>query len=900
TGLNGTTVVIIGAGTCYILANQSGNDLFDVAPEVGQQLIVHPKQITVNAENKTKIYGESDPEFTYTWIPELISGDSFSGELTREPGENTGQTYEIQQGSLTAGDNYSIIYNSAYLTINPKTIVVTATPGQSKLYWTLDPSEYTYSITSGSLVGTDSFSGELNRVAGENVGLYEILIGTLSLGTNYELIYESDNFEITPRNITVTANPDQSKQYGMFDPIFTYSFSEFPLAGNTFTGSLSREPGEDIGLYNLTLGTLSLGNNYTITFISDVFEITQRDLNIMVYENQYKSYGQEDPVLTFWLSGTLVNGDEITGELSRQPGENIGFYDINLGTLDAGPNYNLILFPQDFEIRTMMIVVIADPAQTKVYGDPNPLPYTYSYFGTLAPGDNFGGALSRVSGENIGEYQITQGSLSLNSNYSLSFISDYFEITKRPITVTADPGQTKMYGTENPPAYTYSVTSGNLVGTDAFNGTIKRYLGEDVGEYTIHQGNLTLSNNYQLTYISDIFTITPASITIIVDAGQNKIYGNDDPIFTYTTNVPLVYGDSFTGALSRTEGENIGTYAINQGSLNPGPNYNFSFVPANFQILIKNIVVSADENQFKNYGDEDPELTYHTNSPIASWDNFTGSLTREAGEDLGLYEISQGSLALNSNYNMSYVGDDFEIVARPITVTADAGQNKIYGDADPAIFTYDVTGTLVGGDTFTGALSREAGENAGLYEITIGNLALTSNYDLVYIPADFEILKATPIISWENPADIYNNEALSATQLNATADVEGSFTYNPDFGEFLSVGDNQELTCSFTPTDADNYNTTEKTVYINVLLWVGMSDYTNNELSVYPNPSDGIFNFDVKNQVITNISICDINGKELISKNEVCFIDISDFAAGVYFAKIRTEQNTYVARIIRQ
>ena len=44
------------------------------------------------------------------------------------------------------------------------------------------------------------------------------------------------------------------------------------------------------------------------------------------------------------------------------------------------------------------------------------------------------------------------------------------------------------------------------------------------------------------------------------------------------------------------------------------------------------------------------------------------------------------------------------------------------------------------------------------------------------------VLKATPVITWANPADITYGTALSATQLNATATVPGSFTYTPPRG----------------------------------------------------------------------------------------------------------------------
>ena len=50
------------------------------------------------------------------------------------------------------------------------------------------------------------------------------------------------------------------------------------------------------------------------------------------------------------------------------------------------------------------------------------------------------------------------------------------------------------------------------------------------------------------------------------------------------------------------------------------------------------------------------------------------------------------------------------------------------------------------------------------------------------------MLKATPTITWATPADITYGTALSATQLNATASVPGTFVYTPVAGTVLNAG----------------------------------------------------------------------------------------------------------------
>ena len=103
----------------------------------------------------------------------------------------------------------------------------------------------------------------------------------------------------------------------------------------------------------------------------------------------------------------------------------------------------------------------------------------------------------------------------------------------------------------------------------------------------------------------------------------------------------------------------------------------------------------------------------------------------------------------------------------------------------------------------------------------------TGTYNNASKNVSINVLKATPTISWGNPADITYGTALSGTQLNATAtavvngvtvSVAGVFTYTPPSGTILSAGNGQNLHVSFAPTDTTNYNSpVTKDVTINVL-----------------------------------------------------------------------------------
>src|SRR4030066_2141479 len=210
------------------------------------------------------------------------------------------------------------------------------------------------------------------------------------------------------------------------------------------------------------------------------------------------------------------------------------------------------------------------------------------------------------------------------------------------------------------------------------------------------------TDNYNNATKTVQINVTPISITVTADA-KSKTYGEADPVLTYTSSDP---GASFSGELSRDAGEDIGTYSINQGTLSAGGNYSITYIPADFVIKERAITVTAD-SQSKVYGEADPEFTYSiTSGSLAFSDELTGELIRDTGEDTGTYQITQGTLALDSNYILTFERVDFTITQKTITVTADA-KSKTYGEADP-LLTYTSSDPAV---SFSGELSRDAGED---------------------------------------------------------------------------------------------------------------------------------------------------------------------------------------------
>ena len=163
-------------------------------------------------------------------------------------------------------------------------------------------------------------------------------------------------------------------------------------------------------------------------------------------------------------------------------------------------------------------------------------------------------------------------------------------------------------------------------------------------------------------------SISQRPITITAHA-KVKTYGNVDPYLTFTA-VNVANNELPTGTLVRNPGENVGVYAINQGSLTYGNNYSETYIGSVLTINSLPIIASAVAKT-KVYATADPLLTFVSNPVVgAALPNgipvsFTGSLNRDLGETVGAYAIRQNTVA-NTNYAITYVGANLTITPAPV------------------------------------------------------------------------------------------------------------------------------------------------------------------------------------------------------------------------------------------
>ncbi|MEL4106125.1 MBG domain-containing protein [Oscillospiraceae bacterium WX1] len=456
---------------------------------------------------------------------------------------------------------------------------------------------------------------------------------------------------------------------------------------------------------------------------------------------------------------------------------------------------------------------------------------------------------------NVGTYPIAPlvTNATALANYDISYTNGTLTIEKAELTVKADD-LSKIYGSNNP-TLTYSITgyvngetSAVVSGSPKLTCTATKKTAVSASPVTI---SLSLNNlsaaNYKFKAVNGALTINKAPMTVTA-TGPQKVYGMalnqidgilalafttysgtvNGEIVTKVTLTPDAAGASATTAAgatySVTPSNATGTLGFNAN------NYAINYVAYNGTVAKRPLGVTVLPVTMK-YGEAVPTLKLVgvglVNGDTLDTLSITAVTSATSTSSVGFYPITINHPATLANYEAGYLNGVLVITPADLTVKAD-DKSMTYGASLPAL-TATTTG-LVGGDTLTslGITLTTAGGSAstvGTYQITVNHPDQLENYHAVYTNGTLTIGKATPIISWSNPADTTFGTALDGTQLNATAKwtvsgveaaVDGTYAYTPDAGTVLDAGAGQTLGVVFTPTDTTNYMTASSSVQLNV------------------------------------------------------------------------------------
>ena len=195
--------------------------------------------------------------------------------------------------TMTLDQYYSLTYKKSQLT--PP---VTVTINGKSLTENVD-----YTVTYGKNIDAGELAGSV----------------TINPMGNYEFRQIVRSFTIDARYIAVTAS-DKTSRVGQNLVALTYTCTKgLPYEGDTFTGELATNANKNTaGTYQITQGTLSLGNNYNIAFTPGTYTVEDKQPQTgFKFENAAvaKTYGNAD----FTVTATgAVTGSSVTYSSSNE------------------------------------------------------------------------------------------------------------------------------------------------------------------------------------------------------------------------------------------------------------------------------------------------------------------------------------------------------------------------------------------------------------------------------------------------------------------------------------------------------------------------------------------------------------------------------------------------------
>ena len=127
-----------------------------------------------------------------------------------------------------------------------------------------------------------------------------------------------------------------------------------------------------------------------------------------------------------------------------------------------------------------------------------------------------------------------------------------------------------------------------------------------------------------------------------------------------------------------------------------------------------------------------PTVTDKADKKLKAGTDYTVEYSTKNFKDVGTIDVT---ITGKGNYTGT-VTRTYKITPKSVTVTAE-DKTKVFGETDPKL-TAKVAGTL-GNDTVEYTLSRETGEAAGKYEITVKGDKLQGNYKVTYVAGTLTI-----------------------------------------------------------------------------------------------------------------------------------------------------------------
>jgi len=279
-------------------------------------VVVSPAPLSVTADNKSRIYGTTNPPLTGTLVG-VQNNDAISASYsTPAVLSSPVGTYPIVPApSGTSLGNYVVTTNNGTLTVSTAPLIVRA-DDRTRAYGQTNVLTFSFNgIGAGQETNILSGTPSLNTAAETNspIGQYEISVttGTLTLlDTNYGLVFSNGTLIVTQALLTIQAD-NQTRSYGATNPPLTFSYDGFVNGEGTniVNGepTLSTDAGTNssVGTYAITVGQGTLGltdTNYGFAFVNGTLSVTPASSSNSVVSSLNPSMTGDDVIFTAMVS----------------------------------------------------------------------------------------------------------------------------------------------------------------------------------------------------------------------------------------------------------------------------------------------------------------------------------------------------------------------------------------------------------------------------------------------------------------------------------------------------------------------------------------------------------------------------------------------------------------------
>ncbi len=428
----------------------------------------------------------------------------------------------------------------------------------------------------------------------------------------------------------------------------------------------------------------------------------------------------------------------------------------------------------------------------------------------------------------VGTYVITAtvtdngaGSLSASKTFTLTVIkvNKAPVITSTPVTATNDnqlytynvtatdaDGDTLSYGLTTAPlgmSITGNVVSWTPTKAQAGTNAVQVMVNDGQGHYVFQDFNITVTHVNNPPVISNA-TLPAATATVGVFYSYPVVASDPD-------------GDALSYSLTTNPtGMTIGTTGVIGWTPTTAQNNQVHAVTAQVSDGLGGIATYSFNITVGTVAKQTPVITWANPAPITYGTTLTSTQLNATANVSGtfVYSPAAGTLLTSGNKTLTATFTPTDtttynnatatvvLTVNKATATVTLGNlNQIYSGSTKSITATTNPAGLNTSVTYAGSSTAPtaAGSYAVVATITDADFSGSATGTLT-------IAKATPTVSWTAPAAVYLGTALSASQLNATASVPGTFVYTPLAGTVMNTSGNQTLSVVFTPNDAANYN----------------------------------------------------------------------------------------------